>query len=442
MFYLADYGLGSNMFTWNSVLDNYITRRDFKNVKDWYMENCNFPTVDDIPFPPRDDGPDLFQAMDFFIEKMEGEKTKKFYSLFPTAEAPWPILLHHNMEIPIEECEWVWTRWVTNEKPLTYSLYSKKVMTDPEIYCMPSKWSPFSLMAINEVGGICGQHSTLQKSVNICLGNPANLITQPGHLALFVIHYDPLTTDDIMRGPWRFQGHQYIGDSNYNAESSGFSPSDQHTLTLAGEPYKRVVSHDFEKGVVYTMNQGYDAFIEGRIALNIFNRVDDDKKQDMLPFMVDILEKTPYHLHMLYTIADFLTGKHWTINKGNFRYPTFCKTFDGLDSLRDRLLVLADSTFYDNRHMLHAYYDVITRIVFPSSCCKTKPEYKASLTEIYTKMDSWKEKYADWIRMHYINCEAVEGALDDEVTQVNIVFCLLSLNKVPYSALWRILINI
>ena len=252
----------------------------------------------------------------------------------------------------------------------------------------------------------------------MCLGRPGNIVAQPAHLALFTIYHHPLVTDDILNGPYHFTGHQWVSNGEYNVKSGSTSGSEKHILTLHGQPATRVVNMDFESGIVHTMNQGYDVFMKGRSALNIFSRADDAGKESMLGYLVGYLAEAPYHTHIWYEIADFLTGSHWDVGGEALLYPLTCRVFPDLNQIRSRLQSLAETHFYDKRVYLHTYLTTVTRILYPASCCKQRPEYKDSLTSAYEALDLWKGIYGDHVRMHYLKCESVEGNFDQSAQQV------------------------
>ena len=423
-YFVDDYGLGSNMYTWDSVMNDPLRKKDFKNVMNTFLEKCSdyFTTQEDIPFPPRDDGANAFESIDYYIQKYEDPETNKYFNYFPTFTAEWPILLHLINDMPVEENEWIWQRWVNNENLITYSHYSKEGLSNPEIFCRPRKFSPLgSIIYWKEEGGICGHHSTIHKTTGAALGGPGNLLSQPGHLALFQIHHHPFETD-IMEGPYYIDGHQWISGGEFNTESSRFAVTDHHQLTLSGQADYRQVNYNFEQGIVHTMNQGYEQFIKGRRVLNIFNKVDDAQKRVVLGHLVTQLEETPYHTHIWYEIADYLSGKHWTVGADGYRYSKFCRSIPDLDSYRQRLLTLAEATFRDKQIYLHVYLTTVTRIVYPAACCSVHPDYATSLNSIADSMDDWGEAYGDFVRMHYLKCEAVEGNLDQATSTVSRIY--------------------
>ena len=253
----------------------------------------------------------------------------------------------------------------------------------------------------------------------MCLGMPGNIVSQPAHLALFTILHHPHVTDDVLNGPYFWTGQQFVGNGEYNAKSAGMAESEKHMLTLQGQPESRVVNIDFERGVVHTMNQGYDVFIKGRRALNIFNMADDAGKENMLGYLVGILESSPYQTHIWFEIADFLSGQHWNVGGERLLYPLTCRIFPGLDELRTRLQTLSNQYFLDQRIYLHTHLTAITRILFPASCCNQRPEYKSYITSAYETLDFWNPKYGDHVRMHYLKCEAEEGTFDESASEVN-----------------------
>ena len=162
----GDYNLTASMYKWTSVLENPIEMRAFTEVRDTFLSKCHnyFTQPEEIPFPPRDHAPNGFEAIDFYLDKYENPETSNFFNYFPTMSAEWPLLLHLNLDIPVQECEWVWKRWMTNEKIILYSHYSKQSLNNLDVICKPSKWTPFgSLIYTKEEGGICGQHSYLYK---------------------------------------------------------------------------------------------------------------------------------------------------------------------------------------------------------------------------------------------------------------------------------------
>ena len=155
------------MYTWASVLENPMEMRAFTAVRDGFLSLCQdyFTHPDNIPFPPRDHAPNAFQAIDYYISKYEDSETGKFFNYFPTFTAEWPLLLHLNLDLPVVECDWVWERWMRNEKMIMYSHYSKQSLNNTDIICRPRQWAPLgSLIYAKEEGGVCGQQSFLNKN--------------------------------------------------------------------------------------------------------------------------------------------------------------------------------------------------------------------------------------------------------------------------------------
>ena len=60
---------------------------------------------------------------------------------------------------------------------------------------------------------------------------------------------------------------------------------------------------------------------------------------------------------------------------------------------------------------LHTYLDVVSRIVYPASCCKQDASIRAGLEAEATRMDSWKTKYGDYVRMQIAKCDTLTAAV-------------------------------
>lgn len=374
-----------------------------------FLEECpEYNSAADIGFPPRDDGMNAFESISFIKEK--AEKLSKYLNVFPTLTAPWPVLLQMIVDIPRDECEWIWQRWTNNEEMIMYGIYTKQILNSDQAGCRASDWNPYTVPRIKEDGGICGQLATQAKYTWVCLGNPANLVSQPGHIALFALSYNPTATQDPLQGPYIFDTYQSITDELDTVTSSG-GTMDLHCLTLAGQPVRRKVNMDFERGIVHTINQGYDAFEKARISQNIFNRLSVNDKSQALHGLVDTIMESPYYAHIWYDIADFLTGGIHSMNIGVVRYGTTCRDIPNLAELRTHLKALADEHFYDKRIYLQTYLDVVTRIVYPASCCKTDSSILAGLSDEVVRLNAWETKYGDYMQMNVAKCEANAAAV-------------------------------
>ena len=345
-----DYGFGSHQHKWTDSFSDPVVNREFIAARDETVKTCQdfYTSYEEFPFPPRDDGMNAFESIQYWISK--AEEYGQLFNGFPTLTAPWPILLQLIADVPQEECEWIWKRWLKNEDMIMYGIYHKQIFEE-ETICRASDWSRGSIPRIKEDGGICGQLATQAKYTHICLGNPANLRSQPSHIALFAIHYNPQKTDPL-EGPYLFESYQGVGDE-LDTTSGSSGQLDKHCLTQAGQSVRRRVTMDFERGILITVNQGYDVFQNARIAHNIFHRLDDRDKAQYLPRLVDVMEVSVHYAHAWSSIADYLTGEIFTYTRETVRYPTLCRDVPGLETIRSRLKELADTHFYDQQVHYH-----------------------------------------------------------------------------------------
>jgi len=181
-------------------------------------------------------------------------EAKQPWPIFPTAQAPWPLLTWFKAAVPERECEWIWERYwgrIPGQPAgiIGYGRYSWDYDRVPEVKYKASAWHPGSLPRIWEDGGVCGRLSTMADTFRRALGQPARGTGQPGHRAF--VHYGR----DPKSGRWTFG----VGQSIAGLEVTTTGPD-----VPALPPFieNRAVNC---VALVQAMNLGLERFHRGRI---------------------------------------------------------------------------------------------------------------------------------------------------------------------------------
>lgn len=244
-------------------------------------------------YPPRL-APSDVQFITWMIEKLETPApvgAKQSWPIFPTARAPWPLLVWFSASVPERECEWIWERYwgrIPGQAAgiIGYGRYSWDYDRVPSVKYKASAWHPNSLPRIWEDGGVCGRLSTMADTFRRALGMPARGTGQPGHRAF--VHYGY----DAKVGQWTFGVGQSI--AGLEVTTAGTNLPELHKLPKSGAV--NCVA------LVQAMNLGLDRFHRGRI-LGWFALTQSDVGRRER-YLRQSLALNPYELGLWSALAD------------------------------------------------------------------------------------------------------------------------------------------
>lgn len=188
------------------------------------------------------------------LETSAPADSKLAWPIFPTARAPWPLMLWFRDAVPAKECEWIWERYWGRVPGLGsgiigYGRYSWDYDRVPSVKYKASAWHPHSIPRIWEDGGVCGRLSTMGDTFRRALGQPTHGCPQPGHRAYAEYGYD------AKNGRWTFG----IGQSISGLEVSVVSPNLPQFAPFDSKHAVNCVA------LTQAMNLGLDRFQRGRI---------------------------------------------------------------------------------------------------------------------------------------------------------------------------------
>jgi len=156
------------------------------------------------------------------LDEPAPEGAKQAWPIFPTARAPWPLLVWFHNVPPERERDWVWERYwgrIAGQPAgiIGYGRYSWDYDRKPEVKHKASPWHPGSLPRIWEDGGVCGRLSTMADTFRRTLGVPARGVGQPGHRAFMSYGWD------AKKGLWTFGVGQSIAGIEATSGGTGIA---------------------------------------------------------------------------------------------------------------------------------------------------------------------------------------------------------------------------
>jgi hypothetical protein len=354
--------------------------------------------------------------LDFDAPATKGKPTQ--WLRFPMDKAPWPILMPLYHPYPLGEARYIWEKYQGEHGPDRYHTYGPYKKGEPEriLELTPSSWNWNAWPDVLVHGGICTIMSTMATETHVSLGEPAVMAGQPGH--------SNLMTYREADGFWYTAIEQAFAGGP-EVTYGGWMFNEIKTAPDLGEQSHRPwASSEYQIGLAQAMNVGLNAYIDTRIAVNIYSRLTAAQQATLgTTLLTQATQANPYNAAPWQLLATQTTSAEQGLTLAQ-------KVVDASKGNRPSEAEAGDATASSNsssnssypkpvERAIRAYWNVlIDRVISEAISSHPLPQDKAATDQIYAFLQSIQGLPSGTnvaYRVQEEGAEAVETELEGKV---------------------------
>ena len=297
--------LNAENLTYRKAWDDTITRAKVGSILNTSGSNVNvfncllgLLVINSDQYPEKRSWcPSVSNFIKFMINNLEKPASslpltdKQTWPIFPTLSAPWPLLMPLAKTIPLDECNFIWEKYLGKHGDNRLHAYGPYRSNTKPYQLIDRSWNLNSYPARIEVGGVCGTMATISTEVHTPLGKPVFKSGQPGHGN--VVRYDAISD-----GKFIAQIGQSVAGVKVTTTFWFFRDGNAWDLQKMGT----YAIHHF--GLALSATLGLRQYMDTRIALHIYRTLSEEQKDSLgNTLLLSTLMENPSNTEVLYTLA-------------------------------------------------------------------------------------------------------------------------------------------